>query len=249
MKLKLFLLFCLCICCYFLITYEKSNNKKTDTQPQMNIIKRSFNDNNYTIYIIENILTDDECNTIMHQSIPHLKRSGTISKNSVSNTRTSYNTFLKHDMFQKEKDTIAYAHSTLSILDKIDNICVNISKKPKVNQEPLQVVRYQKSQYYNPHYDCCVPIESDLCKQDYTNGGFRYSTLLIYLNDVEDGGETEFPLINFKMKPKRGCGIYFFNVTKSENTFHKLSKHAALPLQKGEKWVCNKWIRCKKYVY
>jgi hypothetical protein len=37
----------------------------------------------------------------------------------------------------------------------------------------------------------------------------RIATLLFYLNDVDDGGETYFPLQNLKVKPKTGRAVVF----------------------------------------
>lgn len=39
--------------------------------------------------------------------------------------------------------------------------------------------------------------------------GLRLCTLLFYLNDVDDGGETYFPLQDLKVKPKRGRAVVF----------------------------------------
>ena len=206
---------------------------------KQNINKHVFNNYEYVIYEIDNVISPIECKILIDTSTPKLKRSGVISKNPISEVRTSYNTFLhlRNESSQVQK-----------ILNRINDLTMKLSNKPVENQEPLQVVKYTKDQYYKEHYDCCVPLESPLCKKDNENNGFRHSTLLIYLNDVEEGGETEFPIINYKFKPKLGSAIYFFNLNKNETNFHPSSKHAGLPPIKGEKWVCNKWIRTKKYM-
>ena len=43
----------------------------------------------------------------------------------------------------------------------------------------------------------------------YPNNGLRLATLLFYLNDVPDGGETWFPLQNAKVRPAQGRAILF----------------------------------------
>ena len=202
------------------------------------IFKHIFNNNQYIIYEISDVLTPQECNVIISNSGPTLHRSSVISNNPVSDVRTSYNTFLHKTNTNAE---------LLKILTKIENMTHKLSGKPIENQEPLQVVKYNKDQYYKQHYDCCVPMNSPMCLQDSKLHGYRHSTFLLYLNDVEEGGETDFPLINYKFKPKIGCGIFFFNLTKNEKIYHVLSKHAGLPPTKGEKWVCNKWIRTIEY--
>jgi prolyl 4-hydroxylase len=225
----------------FLISLYLILNKNTKLQLPKNILNKHNFGNKYIVYEIESILNDTECKTLILHASPKLIRSGTISKDSISNHRTSYNTFLRNN-----EDDI----NIKPILDKIDYITHKLSGKPYENQEPLQVVKYTKGQEYKEHYDCCVPLDNAMCIQDNEKHGFRHSTLLIYLNEVEKGGETDFPLLKHKFTPKLGKAIYFFNLNKNETSYHKLSKHAGLPpLGEGEKWVCNKWIRTKKYTY
>lgn len=55
------------------------------------------------------------------------------------------------------------------------------------NGEPIQILRYENGQKYEPHFDFF---------QDPGNiaiGGHRIATILMYLSDVEKGGETVFP--------------------------------------------------------
>jgi len=37
----------------------------------------------------------------------------------------------------------------------------------------------------------------------------RFLVLFFYLNDVEEGGETEFPMLDYRVKPKRGSVLLF----------------------------------------
>lgn len=203
------------------------------------ILKHSFNRGSYNIFEFHNILTKEECSIIINEARPDLKRSGIMSETNISTIRTSTNTFLHKDTSKNIK--------LINILNKIDKITEQISGKPKQNQEPLQVVKYTKDQEYKEHYDCCVPFDSKICQNDRKNFGLRHSTFLIYLNDVEKGGETNFPKLNYKFSPKMGNAIFFFNLNQKEDYFNELSKHAGLPPNKNEKWVCNKWIRTKQY--
>ena len=55
------------------------------------------------------------------------------------------------------------------------------------NGEDIQVLRYQEGQKYEAHYDYFVD------KVNIARGGHRYATVLMYLSDVQKGGETVFP--------------------------------------------------------
>ena len=127
------------------------------------------------------------------------------------------------------------------------NIYNKLSKIIGINKdhfEQLQVVRYEKGQQYKAHWDACY--EDHKCVEFMKQGGQRYATFLLYLNDDFTGGETHFPLRNKKIIPEKGKAALFFNL--DENNIDKLenSKHAGLPPTSGIKWMCNVWIRQNK---
>ena len=65
--------------------------------------------------------------------------------------------------------------------------------------------------YVMAHYragDSCTMHDDGQCPVP-PNNGLRYLTLLYYLNDVETGGETHFPVQNTKITPKQGRAILF----------------------------------------
>jgi len=103
-----------------------------------------------------------------------------------------------------------------------------------------QVARYLDSQRYVEHYDGVDP-NTDAGKAFCANGGQRIATVLMYLNDVEEGGGTFFRRINFEIKPRKGMAVVFFpGFMNGELDGDAL--HAALP-PVGVKWVSQVWIR------
>ena len=75
----------------------------------------------------------------------------------------------------------------------------------------------------------------------------RFATLLLYLNEGMDGGETEFPRwvnaetrAGLKVEPKIGKAVLFYSQLPDGN-MDDWSHHAALPVKKGEKWLMNLW--------
>jgi prolyl 4-hydroxylase len=76
----------------------------------------------------------------------------------------------------------------------------------------------------------------------------RFSTLLLYLNDGMQGGETSFPRwINaetfdeLRVTPKAGKAVLFYDILPDGN-MDDFSQHAALPVRAGDKWMTNLWV-------
>jgi len=184
------------------------------------------------IYEYPNFLSDIECDKIIELSKKEVKRSKVItdeSKEIVSSVRTSSNTFLNNKM-----DLVL-----IDINNKIQSLTGIKSKK----YEDLQIVNYKPEQLYEAHWDACDPFHDKRCINDTKRGGLRFATFIIYLNDDFEEGETEFPLVNKKVKPEKGKAVLFFNLNDDLLKRKENSKHAGLPPKNGEKWMCNKWIR------
>jgi 2OG-Fe(II) oxygenase superfamily/ShK domain-like len=64
----------------------------------------------------------------------------------------------------------------------------HVTGVPRINYEYLQILRYEVGQFYGTHHDF-VPHHSD------RSCGPRILTVFLYLNDVEEGGGTNFPLL------------------------------------------------------
>ncbi len=110
------------------------------------------------------------------------------------------------------------------------------------HQEPLQILHYTPGGAYDIHYDSFLEGAPQL-----KNGGNRVLTVLLYLNDVEEGGWTQFPHIMTNIVPSVGTGILFRN-TDAQNLQLKESLHAGLPVFEGEKWIVSVWIRERAYL-
>lgn len=97
--------------------------------------------------------------------------------------------------------------------------------------EPLNVLRYTRGQQYRLHHDC-LPGERNQ----------RVITAVVYLSDDYSGGATCFPGPGIEFRGRVGDAIVFAN-THPDGAVDEASRHAGMPVQSGEKWVCTRWIR------
>ena len=104
--------------------------------------------------------------------------------------------------------------------------------------EKLQVVKYNTNGFYKKHYD--QPHRREVVER--TNL-VRKWTILIYLNDDYEGGNTEFPRLKLSIKGKKGDGLMFHSLSMDNRRVNRLSLHTGTPIQKGEKIIANVWVR------
>jgi prolyl 4-hydroxylase len=115
-----------------------------------------------------------------------------------------------------------------------------------MDNEPLQVVKYDPGGFYNDHHDACCDDDSK-CNEFIQNGGQRVLTILIYLNDDFEGGATKFSTIVKDIKPPKYGGVIFRPLADNSEQCHPLALHKGTPVNSGTKYICNLWIRQDKY--
>ena len=102
--------------------------------------------------------------------------------------------------------------------------------------EYLQILKYEKDEYYTKHHDY-------LPNQSLMQCGTRVLTVFMYLNDVEEGGATYFPNLGIKNEPKLGRIIIWPNGLDSDaSTIDERTVHEAQPVNKGVKYAANAWF-------
>lgn len=78
--------------------------------------------------------------------------------------------------------------------------------------------------------------------------GVRILTLFIYLNDVEEGGGTHFPLLDITVMPKKGAALLWPSVLDdAPEKKEGRTDHEALPVLKGIKYGANAWIHSRDF--
>ena len=65
---------------------------------------------------------------------------------------------------------------------------------------------------------------------------------MVYLNAVEQGGETCFKRLGRCYTPIPGMALAWNNL-QADGTPNPFTLHEANPVQRGNKWVITKWFR------
>ena len=217
-----------------LIFFFILNNIK-NTNSFENNYNNNFESKDDIIKLYPNFLTSDECDKIIE-----------LSKNKLKISKINGNTEIILNKTTRDSYTAWVNDDEDPIIKKISLFVSEISGKPIINQERLQIVKYEKNGFYKAHYDACN-YKIKKCEYENKKGGPRYITFLIYLNDDFKGGGTWFPKLNFTTVPKKGDAILFYDTDYDGNIITN-SLHQANDIIEGEKWVCNKWVRHFPYI-
>ena len=103
--------------------------------------------------------------------------------------------------------------------------------------EPLQMLSYRPGTEYRPHLDA-IGKEANQ----------RILTVIVYLSDSFEGGETLFPRTGFSIRGKMGDAIMFRNVL-ADGQPDPMSLHAGTPVTQGTKVIATRWIRRLPFSY
>uniref|UniRef100_A0A3Q2VFC8 Prolyl 4-hydroxylase, transmembrane b n=3 Tax=Haplochromini TaxID=319058 RepID=A0A3Q2VFC8_HAPBU len=145
--------------------------------------------------------------------------------------------------------------------------------------EPLQVVRYEEGGHYHAHHDSGPVYPETACTHTRLAANAStpfetscYITVLFYLNSVDGGGETAFPVAdnrtydevslihndvdlldtrrncdksNLRVKPTKGTAVFWYNYLSDGRWVGEQDEyalHGGCMVTHGTKWVANKWI-------
>ena len=201
--------------------FDHVGNKIKTEDREINIITRLEEP---LIVILGNVLSNEECDELIRLSKDKMQRSKIGATREVNELRTSSSMF-----FQESEN---------EIITRVEKRISSIMNIPIEHGEGIQILKYTPGQEYKAHYD----FFSSTSKAANNN---RISTLVMYLNDVEQGGETFFPKLNFSVTPQKGMAVYFEYFYNDKNV-NDLTLHGGAPVITGEKWVATQWMRKQK---
>ena len=183
------------------------------------------------IYFCRNFLTDYECKELIN-CINHSTRKSTLANDKDEIVTSDYRTSETADLHYFPADLIF----------NIDNKLEDLTELDPFLGEAMQAQKYTPGQYYKEHWDFFPPREKKQHKVYCEWMGQRTWTTMMYLNNVEEGGETYFKHLNLKIKPEPGLLLAWNNLYRDGKPNYK-TMHEALPPIKGDKYVITKWWR------
>jgi prolyl 4-hydroxylase len=196
-------------------------------------------------FVYHGFLSAEECDHMVAMSRNSLSQSGVVDAetggSAISEIRTSSGAFLP----RRADPTIAAIERRIALWSGV----------PEEHGEAMQVLRYERSQEYRAHFDYF-----------FHKGGMgnnRVATVLLYLADVAEGGETVFPNTSpppgrpavepdgwrwsrcaqegVAVKPVKGNALLFWSM-KVGGELDGGSSHAGCPVINGTKWTATKWM-------
>ncbi|KAG0490920.1 hypothetical protein HPP92_007783 [Vanilla planifolia] len=199
-------------------------------------------------FLYSGFLSEEECDHLINMAKDKLEKSMVADNDSgkslMSEVRTSSGMFL-----EKRQD---------DIVSRIEQRIAAWTFLPEENGEAIQILHYEDGQKYEPHFD----YFHDQVNQ--ALGGHRIATVLMYLSNVDKGGETIFPdsegkiaqvkdetwsdcaKKGYAVKPRKGDALLFFSLHPDATTDPE-SLHGSCPVIEGEKWSATKWIHVRSF--
>jgi len=109
--------------------------------------------------------------------------------------------------------------------------------------EPTQVLRYDIGQQFGAHVDF-LDVSKPALAADVDKHGQRALTVLVYLNEDYEGGDTAFPDLGMTFKGRKGDALVFWNVTENGEPDWR-TRHIGTAPTHGVKWLLSQWIRIR----
>lgn len=184
----------------------------------------AFGKSDTRVYMLDGFLSEETCKLLISLSQKKLKPSSTTTR--AANFRSS------------QTHHFDGSHPAYRSVDEHIATFMNL---PLALAETTQVQRYLVGDRFREHTDWFEP-SADEWKVYAGKKGQRTWTVTVYLNDVEEGGETYFPRLKLRMKPRAGRAVIWNNLLLNGTGNHD-TLHEGCPVLKGQKLIITKWFR------
>ncbi len=178
------------------------------------------------IAYLENLLTADECRQLREYALEEIPAT--------------------HQPVSPDsgEESLGYTGDGMYADEARHPLCGDIRRRlaalmqwPSNRCEVLNIHRYSPGNGFHAHHDW---FDEDQCAAgDYQTHeyGNRVASVILYLNEPEEGGSTSFEL-GLDVAPKQGAGLFFAYPGRDPRILH-----AGSTVARGEKWIANLWFR------
>jgi prolyl 4-hydroxylase len=185
-----------------------------------------------SIRALDGFATRDECAWLIELARGSLRRAQIYRKDAAGYTEADSRTNSEADFVLGNADLVLRL-----VLERV----ANAAGFAHTHFEVAKLLHYEPGQQFAPHCDFQEPATPALA-QEVARRGQRVATVLVYLNDDYEGGETDFPRVSLRHRARQGDALIFSNV-KPDGALDYDTLHAGLPPTRGVKWVLSQWIR------
>ena len=187
------------------------------------------------VALVEDLLSEQECEALIRMAQGKLRRSEVVDPRSgrleISGVRRS--------------EGAHFGYGENAVVARLEARVAALTGLPIVNGEPLQLLHYPAGGEYEPHHDYFDPAFEGSAVQ-LANGGQRVATVVMYLQEPEQGGDTYFPELELSVRPRRESAVYF-EYANARGGLDTRCLHAGMPVLRGHKWIATKWLRQARY--
>lgn len=234
--------------------------------PPVELLPQKPNNSSVRVFLYDEFLSEQECDGLMRAHDSHVKESSKINplicfdtietlrkhlktaRKKVKVTPADFipGTFCVNETFSRQlsnwlKSNWSYSTAFYPGESKFSKIFEYRVKEATQllpeNGGKFQITSYPQGIGYKTHTDC---IEDNPDERD------RMATILVYLQDVEDGGETKFPELGIWVKPRKGRALVWNNMNE-DGKCEPLSIHNAAKVNKGHKYILQRWYYYKNF--
>ena len=186
------------------------------------------------IAVVKGFISAPTCDWLVRLGKPHLQQaeiydteSGDLREDSKRSNSAAGLGLARMDM------VLAFVRARIAALAEL----------PVFALETSQVLHYEVGQQFSPHHDFLDVSFPGLARK-VASEGQRALTLLIYLNEDYEGGDTAFPTLGRSFKGRKGDALIFWNVTQDGAPDWR-TLHIGTAPTSGEKWLFSQWIRIR----
>ncbi len=183
------------------------------------------------LYTIPDLLSDQECAQVTDLIKTKLRPSGIIHEGEFDDSIRTSSTC---DLGYLESPLIAEVDERICSLLGLD------SEYSEITQGQL----YEVGQEFKGHHDFFDGKEA-LVEKHTRYQGQRTYTVMVYLNNVDEGGETYFPHLDANFKPVKGMALVWNNLN-FDGMPNEITLHQGKPVISGYKSIITKWFREKR---